>query len=333
MAALSTCIRKELVSFLIGAGAGPEDTTYRSSPLLTAVEFVDLVGALQALLEQGANPNRRGREGETALHRLGVSVRYKKFTGQCQLHETGVRLLLRYGACVIEEDKRGNTPLHFAAFGSNSHIFSLFVDHLPPCFQDPAVWVDMKNDKGETLLQWAAAGKSLDVMRFLIERGANVNSLSDNSWSPLMRALTPSLKYGWSIAHDKKAVQAATFLLEHSADPGVQTGEFCPPLHCLAQHEDDDDQGEFAAMATHLIRTGGRSVPTRATLPRGGSSGAIGLWGSLGLFRQTAMMWRCGSECPSLGPWLTAQLAWRRFWSLPTQIRKLWMGAEIGQRI
>ncbi|PMB72187.1 Ankyrin-1 [Beauveria bassiana] len=273
--------QKELVSFLIGAGADPDDTTDGPSPLLAAVEFVDLVGALQALLEQGAQPNTRGREGETALHRLGVPIRYKKYTGQCQLHEAGVRLLLAYGACVTDKDNRGNTPLHFAAFGSNSHIFSLYLDHLPPHSQDPLVWVEMKNDKRETLLHWAAAGKSLNVMRFLIERGANVNSLSDNSWSPLMCALAPTLKYGRSGAHNQKAVQAAKILLQHGADPGVQTSEFWTPLHCLAQHADDDDRGEIAAMAKHLIQNGGRSVATRATLPRGSSSGAIGLWGSL----------------------------------------------------
>ncbi|KAM3446381.1 hypothetical protein MY3296_009735 [Beauveria thailandica] len=273
--------QKELVSFLIGAGADADDTTDGPSPLLTAVEFVDLVGALQALLEQGAQPNTRGRDGETALHRLGVPIRYRKYTGQYQLHEAGVRLLLAYGACVTDKDRRGNTPLHFAAFGSNSHIFRLYMDHLPPYSQDPSVWVDMKNDKGETLLHWAAAGKSLDVMRFLIERGANVNSLSDNSWSPLMCALAPTLKYGRSGAHNQKAVRAAKILLRHGADPCVQTSEFWTPLHCLAQHEDDDDRGEIAAMAKHLIQNGGRSVATRATLPRGRCSGAIGLWGSL----------------------------------------------------
>lgn len=276
--------QKELVSFLIGAGADPDDTTDGQSPLLTAVEFVDLVGALQALLEQGAKPNARGREGDTALHRLGVPIRYKQYTGQsqCQLHEAGVRLLLAYGACVTDKDKRGNTPLHFAAFGSNLHIFSLYVDHLPPHSQDPSVWVDMKNDKGETLLHWAAAGKSLDVMRFLIERGANVNSLSDNAWSPLVCALAYTLKYGRSGAHNQKAAQAAKILLQHGSDPSVQTSEFWTPLHCLAQHKDDDDQGEIAALAKHLIQNGGRSVATRATLPHEKScSGAIGLWGSL----------------------------------------------------
>ncbi|EGX89481.1 ankyrin repeat protein [Cordyceps militaris CM01] len=238
--------QKELVSFLISVSADPDDTTDGPSPILAAVEFVDLVGALQALLEQGAQPNTRGREGETALHRLGVPIRYKKYTGQCQLHEAGVRLLLAHGA--------------------------LYLDHLPPHSQDPLLWVDMKNDKGETLLHWAAAGKSLDVIRFLIERGAN---------SPLMCALAPTLKYGRSGAHNQKAVQAAKILLQHGADPGVQTSEFWTPLHCLAQHADDDDRGEIAAMANHLIQNGGRSVATRATLPRGSSSGAIGLWGSL----------------------------------------------------
>ncbi|KAJ3487707.1 hypothetical protein NLG97_g6354 [Lecanicillium saksenae] len=165
--------QKELVSFLIGAGADPNDTTDGPSPLLAAVEFVD-------------TPSARGREGETALHRLAVPIRYKKYTGLCRVHEAGVRLLLAHGACVTDKDKRGNTPLHSAAFGSNSHIFSLYLDHLPLDSQDPSPWVDMKNDKGETLLHWAAAGKSLDVMRFLIERGASVNSLSNNSWSPLL---------------------------------------------------------------------------------------------------------------------------------------------------
>ncbi|EHK47190.1 putative ankyrin repeat protein, partial [Trichoderma atroviride IMI 206040] len=104
-------------------------------------------------------------------------------------HETGIRLLLQHGASVTIQDELGNTPLHYAAFGSNMHIFSLYTAGLPVDSPHNDALKSIKNNSGETLLHWAAAGKKMDILRFLLSSGANVNAANDNGWTPLMCAV------------------------------------------------------------------------------------------------------------------------------------------------
>ncbi|EJP67887.1 uncharacterized protein BBA_02783 [Beauveria bassiana ARSEF 2860] len=88
-------------------------------------------GALKALLERVADSNGCGLDKKaTALHHPGGPV-YVNNGPERHFHETGIRMLLDHGASVLERDTESNTPLHYAAFGSNVRCFRLLASKLP----------------------------------------------------------------------------------------------------------------------------------------------------------------------------------------------------------
>ncbi|KAF5139255.1 Ankyrin-3 [Metarhizium anisopliae] len=181
--------QQQLISWLADAGADPNSTADGANiacALIEAATCVDLAGVLKALLEKGADPNGRG----AALHHLGSPAHsvYRRGPKQC-FHETGIRLLLQHGASFTVQDELGNTPLHYAAFGSNLHIFSLYTTVLPVDSLHGNALKSIKNDSGQTLLHWAGGGKKIDILRLLLSSGANVHAANDNDGTPLMSAL------------------------------------------------------------------------------------------------------------------------------------------------
>lgn len=124
--------------------------------VIKAASIVDLAGGLKALLENGADPNGTGHGEKTALHHLGSPVQAGESRQQEQrLHETGIRLLIDPGASVVQRAIIGNTPLHYAAFGSNMRVFTLYADGLADQDQNTAL-AALENNNEETLLHWAA---------------------------------------------------------------------------------------------------------------------------------------------------------------------------------
>jgi hypothetical protein len=83
--------QEELIGCLVSAGADPNSNAEGLNIVIAAATWADLVGALKALLNNGADPNGRGPARETALHHLGSPVHIKKGPKRC-LHETGIRL-------------------------------------------------------------------------------------------------------------------------------------------------------------------------------------------------------------------------------------------------
>ncbi|QLI67727.1 uncharacterized protein G6M90_00g032380 [Metarhizium brunneum] len=154
--------QQQLISWLADAGADPNSTADGANiacALIEAATWVDLAGVLKALLEKGADPNGRG----AALHHLGSPEHI--------------------------QDELGNTPLHYAAFRSNLHIFSLYTTILPVNSLHGNALKSIKNDSGQTLLYWASGGKKIDILRLLLSSGINVHAANDNDGTPLMSAL------------------------------------------------------------------------------------------------------------------------------------------------
>ncbi|KAK4076547.1 uncharacterized protein Triagg1_4150 [Trichoderma aggressivum f. europaeum] len=282
--------QQELIGCLVSAGADPNSNAEGQNIVIAAATWADLVGALKALLDQGADPNGGGAAGETALHHLGSPVHIKKGPKRC-LHETGIRLLLQHGASVTIRDEFGNTPLHYAAFGSNMHIFALYTTGLAVDSQDNDALNSIKNNSGETLLHWAAAGKNIDILRFLLSSGADVNAANDNGWTPLMCAVAPSTPTETFVPRYYKPLQAARFMLDHGADPLACTAEGWTPLHGLSLYLDNGDgnDNKLADLAKELI-TRGIPVDARATMLAISTNSSrkslrvsnreVGIWGS-----------------------------------------------------
>ena len=80
-----------------------------------------------------------------------------------------------------------------------------------------------------TALHYAASGGRVEMMRMLIDRGADVNASTVSLWRPSRGGLTPL--HG---ATDGGNYDAVVLLLEHGADPNAATGEGVTPLHNAA---------------------------------------------------------------------------------------------------
>ncbi|KAL6399013.1 Ankyrin repeat protein [Ilyonectria robusta] len=253
--------QQQLIALLVDARANPNSTLNRSSTILSAAFCMDLVGALKALLEKSADPNATMHTGVSALHRLGFPVSIKRAPTKRGLHETGIRLLLKKGASVCQENKSGETPIHYAACGSNLRILQLYLSAYPGDEVDD--FIRSKNRHGETLLHHAAAGCSIEIIEYLLSDGGikgSINQANSNGWTPFMCALAQTAVDGIPpLANCKTPLQvlpAVQLLLAHGANPLVVTAEGWTPLHCLALYHSENTSDETIQLIDKLVLAG-----------------------------------------------------------------------------
>ncbi|KAL5967819.1 Ankyrin repeat and KH domain-containing protein mask [Taenia solium] len=85
-----------------------------------------------------------------------------------------VRLLLSYGARAIQADADNNTALHWAAARNHRKCAEILLNYSSP--------IDVNNANGNTPLMEATAGSNVEMVRFLLERGASCGSKL-NHWN------------------------------------------------------------------------------------------------------------------------------------------------------
>jgi ankyrin repeat protein len=113
-----------------------------------------------------------------------------------------VKELLEKGVEVSARDDRGQTPLMFAAWMSNTpEIVQLLLDK--------GAEIEARDEGGETPLSFATRNSSTpEIVTLLLENGAEVNVKSNLGSTPLI----------WA-AFDSSFPEIVTMLLEKGADP------------------------------------------------------------------------------------------------------------------
>jgi ankyrin repeat protein len=173
-----------------------------------AAAAADYIPALRDILADGAQINARGENNETAMIRaaregrsviieillgLGASLDLQDRDGRTALAQAAllghvgiVSMLIRAGADITLDDKTGDKPLDIALRSGNPALVALFEQPLkdllaripsadtgprlqhrraPACPPDP---------HGDTMLTWAAREGQENVVRAMVQSGADV---------------------------------------------------------------------------------------------------------------------------------------------------------------
>jgi len=178
-----------------------------NTPLHTAAEHPNVKkDLLELLIAKGADVQARNEAGQTSLHRVSMIRRRDKRP------ELTAEVLLAHGAEFDAKDKSGNTPFHFAVKNGHWILIYLLMDKGAIISKDD----NLLPDEGASL--HAVWGNQADVLKQLLDHGADVNTAD---------------RWGWSLLHYAAYDGDMTkMLLEKGANPNtVERERGRTPLH------------------------------------------------------------------------------------------------------
>jgi ankyrin repeat protein len=256
---------------------------FRDIPSLPLAASLGDVETVKALISSGENPDSSANDGLTGLMH---SARF----GNVEI----VRLLLGAGASVHSRDiRRAATPLICAAENGEEEIVNLLLDagadrniktNVRMTFLHAAVAghnlqvmktalasepnVDVQTDHGSAPLHFAAWSRDLNILRLLIEHGADVNLSAVDGSTALIAVTTDDNSFQLA------DLECTKLLVEHGADVNAQDKEGRTPLmgasfygelavvKFLREHgarvETTDARGRTAA--THALTAGNSDI-------------------------------------------------------------------------
>jgi ankyrin len=194
-------------------------------------------------VSRGANVNAKNGTGETAL-----------FVATLNTESSSVEFLLAHGADPNAQTDRGETALSVATKRKYDDISALLRSHGAKLSNIPSYadledaadagdaarlqdllanvpdrnLVNWRNENGAGLLWGAAAQNRPEVVKLLLENGADPNLATNSGETPLHEAA--SHMAGSPAAEQEKAVEIATMLLEKGANVNAKTRDGVTPL-------------------------------------------------------------------------------------------------------
>lgn len=205
-----------IIKLLMARGAEPKPKTGGGfRPLLSEACASGNIAIARYAIDQGADINRRDRQGGTALHDAA-------FEGQIKC----VQLLLNHGADTAVRDNAGRTALRACMVRGDYQIIQLLMTargQLPD--------VDTAND----LLIYASPTPHTDVAAYAIEHHADVNRPDRYGYTPLF------------YAGSSGSADMVRLLLKHGANTNVTNNSGETPLD-FAQRENHRRDPEIDAL-------------------------------------------------------------------------------------
>jgi ankyrin repeat protein len=271
---LAARLRDTSIALLLldhGADANPRDSD-GDTPLMKAAMECSAKGMVELLVSHGADVNAKNNAGEAPLL-LATRVAQTNIPGQtppefanriAEMNRSPVvEFLLMHGADVNAQTNRGETALTVAMKKRNDTIADLFRSHGAkrsdmPTYADledaanagdvatlrgllaklrDRSLVNWRNEYGAGLLWGAAAQNRPEIVKLLLENGADPKLTTKNGETPLHEAASAgALK---DVAAQEQAVQIATMLLNAGADVNAKKDDGATPLEfAKANHQD-----------------------------------------------------------------------------------------------
>lgn len=243
----------DFVRLFLARGADPNTIDSDNEAPIHSAKSLECV---KMLLEAGADPNAKGYFGNTALYLWNMPYL-----------ET-VLILHSYGAEIRTRNCQGETPIGYAAASKNSELLDALVsvygiDSLSifdltsigdlsgiekRIGEDPSALYRVDEcRKHWSLLHYATEANRLEVVKYLVEAGINVDVVDDDGMTPLFAAAesgeayvlayllsegaNPNAKdsrWGSTPLHEassKNNIEAAKFLIEYGADINARETE------------------------------------------------------------------------------------------------------------
>jgi ankyrin repeat protein len=217
----------ESARILLAAGAKPNDAQPKKglTPLMIASAMGN-ANAVNALLENGADPNLADADGYTSLHRVVRDSDYGINPASKDAVLTIVMSLLKHGA---NPNARLNQDKEKAAEEIRNGNVQTYEKR-------SAVTVTEIILQGATPLFLAAEVNNLDVIKALVEAGADPLIPTERGTTPLIIAAGAGTDVQRERAPEERAtaVETAKFLVEHGADVNAAGQYGWTALHAAA---------------------------------------------------------------------------------------------------
>ncbi len=206
---------REVAAFLIARGADVNERScghdiFNATPLHVAVLYMD-AELVKLLLENGADVNVVSAEPE------GTPLLFAVKSGNKEIE----KLLLAHGAVVTEKVEQARPPsedeqmVHSAVLYADLSAVSGMIE------QNPKL-LEARNEEQFTVLDSAAKEGHLEMVKFLIAKGADVNAEDNSNGTPVR----------WAACNG--SIEIVKELIKAGADLDPSPGKVESPLQCAA---------------------------------------------------------------------------------------------------